>query len=208
MNNVERIYYESNNAEQFAKGYLVYLSKLLNQIDVSMIVSIINELEEVRKGNNTVFIAGNGGSATTASHMACDIGMSIMRKSKTKKPFRIFSLTDNVSLITAIANDAGYNNMFINQLQIFYNQGDKLIAISASGNSPNIVAAAEWVKARGGKVIGLVGFDGGRLKDICDIVIHVNTPKGEYGPVEDIHLVVDHLIASWLQNKLEGEEIS
>lgn len=208
MNNVERIYYESNNAEQFAKGYLVYLSKLLNQIDVSMIASIINELEEVRKDNNTVFIAGNGGSATTASHMACDIGMSIMRKSKIKKPFRILSLTDNVSLITAIANDDGYNNMFINQLQIFYNQGDKLIAISASGNSPNIVAAAEWVKARGGKVIGLVGFDGGRLKDICDIVIHVNTPKGEYGPVEDIHLVVDHLIASWLQNKLEGEEIS
>ena len=132
--------------------------------------------------------------------------MDILKKSGIDQPFRAFSLTDNVALMTAIANDNGYHNLFVNQLRIYYRSGDLLIAISASGNSPNIIAAAEWVKQRSGKVLGLLGFDGGRLKDMCDVAIHVETPKGEFGPVEDIHLIMDHLIANWLQYKMKNDK--
>jgi D-sedoheptulose 7-phosphate isomerase len=104
-----------------------------------------------------------------------------------------------VVALTAIGNDAGHENLFVYQLRIHYRPGDKLIAISASGNSPNVVEAARWVKKRGGRVVGLVGFDGGELKRLADVVIHAKTPKGEYGPVEDIHIIMDHLFYSWLK---------
>jgi len=107
--------------------------------------------------------------------------------------------------MTAIANDDGYDNLFVNQLKIHYRDGDKLVVISANGNSRNVVAAAEWVKQCTGRTISIVGFDGGKLKDTCDIVIHVKTEKGECGPVEDIHMIIDHLISNWLICKLKTE---
>lgn len=206
MNNVEKIFSESTGAEQFAEGYVNYLSGLLKRLDYAKIACAIGALEAARKDNKTVFVVGNGGSASTASHMANDIGMDVLKKSGTGQPFRIMALTDNVSLMTAIANDEGYDNLFVNQLKIYYRPGDTLIAISASGNSPNIIEAIEWVKARKGTVIGFVGFDGGRMKDMCDIAVCVNTPKGEYGPVEDVHMMLDHLISNWLLNKLSKEK--
>lgn len=198
MNNVERLFSEADCLKQFANGYFKYLYDLLNQIERSAIEAFVEELEDARTNGNTVFLAGNGGSAATVSHMANDIGIDVLKKGKSDKPFRAFALTDNVAVMSAIANDDGYENVFVNQLKVHYRDGDKLVAISASGNSPNIVAAAEWVKNKRGKVIGLIGFDGGRLKDICDVIIHVKTPKGEYGPVEDIHMIIDHLISNWL----------
>jgi D-sedoheptulose 7-phosphate isomerase len=205
MNNLDRIVSEAKNVQEFAKAYFNYLGKLLNEIDTETIAEFIKELETARAQRNTVFIIGNGGSAATASHMANDIGVDVLKKGKSEKPFRVFALTDNVSVMSAIANDDGYENVFVNQLKIHYRDGDKLVAISASGNSPNVVAAAEWVKNRKGKIIGLIGFDGGRLKDICDVIIHVKTPEGEYGPVEDIHMIINHLISNWLIYKLRGE---
>ncbi len=106
-----------------------------------------------------------------------------------------------MAVITAIVNDAGYHNVFVYQLQIHFKPGDMLVAISASGNSPNVVAAAKWVKNHGGKVVGLVGFDGVQLKTLCDLVIHAKTPKGEYGPVEDVHMVLNHLVYTWLRTQ-------
>ena len=206
MKNIETLFAETVDAEHFARGYLNYVSHLLNRLDTQSIATFIKELEVAYRNQNTIFIAGNGGSATTATHMANDFGMDILKKSGIDQPFRAFSLTDNVALMTAIANDNGYHNLFVNQLRIYYRSGDLLIAISASGNSPNIIAAAEWVKQRSGKVLGLLGFDGGRLKDMCDVAIHVETPKGEFGPVEDIHLIMDHLIANWLQYKMKNDK--
>jgi len=113
------------------------------------------------------------------------------------------ALTDNTSVITAIANDVGYENIFLNQLKIHYRHGDKLLAISASGNSPNMVTAAEWIKKHGGRVISFVGFTGGKLKEISDVVLHVQSEAGEYGPVEDAHLVLNHILAHWFQFKLK-----
>src|SRR3989339_693584 len=206
MKNIETLFAETVDAEHFARGYLNYVSHLLNRLDTQSIATFIKELEVAYRNQNTIFIAGNGGSAATATHMANDIGMDILKKSGIDQPFRAFSLTDNIALMTAIANDNGYHNLFVNQLRIYYRSGDLLIAISASGNSPNIIAAAEWVKQRSGKVLGLLGFDGGRLKDMCDVAIHVETPKGEFGPVEDIHLIMDHLIANWLQYKMKNDK--
>lgn len=198
MNNIERMVSEARSVQQFARSYFRYLTKLLDEIDTDAITALIEELELSCKNGNTVFIAGNGGSAATASHMANDIGLDVMKKSSTNPLFRVLSLTDNVPLITAIGNDDGYENIFLYQLKTLYRPGDKLLVISASGNSRNVVSAAQFVKQQGGTVMGLVGFDGGRLKDICDITIHVKTPKGEYGPVEDIHMIMDHLITNYL----------
>lgn len=200
MKTLEDILSTSNDAAQFAGAYLGYLAKLLQQVDTKAIAAFIQELDQARDSHSTVFFVGNGGSAATASHMANDFGVGA-RGSEEELPFRALALTDNAAAMTAIANDDGYQNLFVYQLRIHYRQGDKLVAISASGNSPNVVAAAEWVKERGGKVIGLVGFDGGKLKPLCDVLIHAETARGEYGPVEDIHMIVDHLIYTWLLSR-------
>ena len=129
MNNIDRLLQEGSNKKQFARGYLNYLSQLLEKLDTDAISSFIEELESARKGHNTIFIAGNGGSAATASHMANDFGLAASKVGK-DEPFRAYALTDNVALMTAIANDEGYDNIFINQLKIHYSEGDLLIVIS------------------------------------------------------------------------------
>ena len=159
--------------------------------------------ESARENGNTIFVAGNGGSSTTATTMANDIGFDILKKTGIDKAFRVLSLSDNNAVITAIANDVGYENIFINQLKIHYRSGDSIILISASGNSPNILKAAEWVKDKGGAIIGFLGFTGGKLIDLCDVKIHVQSEPGEYGPVEDAHLIMNHILAHWFQNKLK-----
>jgi len=204
MNNLECLFAEAKDVQEFAGGYFAYLCRLLRELDTGAIAVFIEELEKAYENQKTVFIAGNGGSAATASHMANDIGIDVFKKSQIDKPIRALALTDNAAVVTAIANDSGYENIFLNQLRILYQPGDVLVVISASGNSANLLNAAEWIKLRGGRVIGLLGFDGGKLKDICDLVIHCKTPIGEYGPVEDIHLILDHLISAWLQYKLRG----
>jgi|TARA_B100002003_G_C14052377_1_gene506751 D-sedoheptulose 7-phosphate isomerase len=205
MNNIERIFEESSDIKEFTKDYFDYLYKLLNQLDTNAIASFATKMEEARRANSTIFFIGNGGSAATATHMANDFGTDILKKGGSDLPFRAMSLTDNAPIMTAIANDDGYNNVFVNQLRIHYRSGDILVAISASGNSRNVVDAAEWVKQRGGTVMSLVGFDGGRLKEISDVVIHVESDKEDYGPVEDIHMILDHLLANWLQYKVKQE---
>ena len=205
MNNIEQLFNDSGDIKEFIRGYYKHLFTLLESIDVQEIAAFAAEMEKARSKGNTIFFIGNGGSAATASHMANDFGTDILKKGESRLPFRALSLTDNASVMLAIANDDGYDRLFINQLRVHYRPGDKLVAISASGNSPNVVIAAEWVKKQGGTVISLVGFDGGRLKNISDVVLHVKSEKGEYGPVEDIHMIMDHLLANWLQYKVYKE---
>jgi len=206
MKTIESLLNEASDVQQFSKGYFSYLSSLLDELDTNAIAAFADEMENARKNQNTIFFIGNGGSASTASHMANDFGTDIRKKGGSDLPFRALSLTDNNAVMMAIANDDGYGNLFVNQLRIHYRPGDILVAISASGNSSNIVCAAEWVKEKGGIVMSLVGFDGGRLKEISDVVIHVKSQKGEYGPVEDVHMIMDHLLANWLQYKVMSEE--
>jgi D-sedoheptulose 7-phosphate isomerase len=183
----------------FARDYLAYVGELLRRLDTRAVGAFIEEVEAARAGGHTVFIAGNGGSAATASHMATDFGFGT--RCGAGEPFRALALTDNVALLTAIGNDEGYDQAFVHQLRIHYRPGDTLVCISASGNSPNVLAAAAWVRGRGGRVLSLVGFDGGALKGMSDVVVHVVTGRGEYGPVEDVHLVVNHLVTAWLMHR-------
>ena len=204
MNNLEKSFKRVNSIGEFSKEYFSYLFRLLENLDEDQINKLGEIVDSARLNENTIFVAGNGGSAATASTMANDIGFDILKKTGIDKTFRVFSLVDNNSVITAIANDVGYENIFVNQLKIHYRQGDSIILISASGNSPNIIKAAEYVKSKGGLVIGFLGFTGGGLIDYCDVKIHLKSEPGEYGPVEDSHLIMNHIIAHWFQNKLKN----
>ena len=183
----------------FVSGYISKLSQLLNDIDSNVIEEIIFELEKTIRNNSRIYIIGNGGSAATASHMANDWGAGLRRREIIN--LDIISLADNTPVTTAISNDIGYENIFYAQLVNNLKQDDVLIAISCSGNSPNIIKAAKYAKDVNATVIGLAGFDGGDLKKISDICFHVYTPKGEYGLVEDMHMILDHMIYSYYINK-------
>lgn len=167
---------------------LHYVMNRLDKVEINPIVKLLNMLQVVRKNKKKIYLIGNGGSAATASHLATDLQ---------KKDFKAISLVDNISLITAIGNDIGYDYIFRNQLMNCLNVGDVLIAFSASGNSLNILKAIEYAKNEEVVTVGFSGFNGGRLKDRCDISIHVATELGAYGPVEDIHMVIGHLVAKY-----------
>ena len=203
MNNINAAFDKSNSFSDFATRYFNYLADIQKKINQDELNKFADEFMSAREKGNTIFVAGNGGSAATATTLANDIGFDIIKKTGTDMPFKVFALTDNSSVITAISNDVGYENIFINQLRIHYREGDKLVVISASGNSKNVILAAEWVKNRGGTVLGMLGFDGGDLRQICDLSILIPSLPGEYGPVEDMHLMINHLLAHWFQNKLK-----
>ena len=203
MNNLDKAFEQVQSIGEYSREYFSYLAKVLQTIDRNEINKLGEVFETARENGNTIFVAGNGGSSTTATTMANDIGFDILKKTGIDKAFRVLSLVDNNSVITAIANDVGYENAFINQLKIHYRPGHSIILISASGNSPNILKAAEWVKSRGGTIIGFLGFTGGKLIEFCDVRIHVKSEAGEYGPVEDAHLIMNHILAHWFQNKFK-----
>jgi D-sedoheptulose 7-phosphate isomerase len=184
------------NPGAYARAYLDYLADCLQSIDCNAVAAFVEFLLSARDSGHTVFFIGNGGSAATASHFANDI--AIGTRTGDVRPFRAVSLTDNVAVMTALANDEGYDRMFVDQLRVQMRDGDSLVAISASGNSPNVIAAVDYAKSRGATVVGLTGFDGGKLRTLSDISLHLQTAKGEYGPVEDVHMIFDHLIGSYL----------
>lgn len=204
MNHLERMFKQSEGRVDYFRAYALYLNDLLTRLDADAVGGVIDCFLEARRHKKTIFFAGNGGSAATASHFAQDLG-EVGRKAD-KDGFKTLSLTDNVSLISAIGNDYGYGKIFAIQMAELFGEGDVLVAISASGNSPNVLNAAKAAKELGGKTVGLTGFDGGKLKDLCDHVVHVESQRQEYGPVEDIHMVLDHMITSYLVFYLLNEK--
>lgn len=197
-NQVEEMFQNTITAEQYFKEYHKYLSELLDGLDYKAVEKVTQLILEKSKNGQVVFLIGNGGSAATASHFATDFAQC----SQAGVRFRAVSLVDNVALLTALGNDEGYEEVFTSQIENLFHKNDILIAISGSGNSPNIITAARLAKKLGGVTVGVVGFDGGKLTQICDYIIHVHTNKGEYGPVEDIHLIINHMITSYLRMKL------
>lgn len=203
MNTLEEIFSENSLQTEYFKQYCQYLQKLLSEIDVESVKRIVDCFLEARRHDKTIYFAGNGGSASTASHFAQDMG-EVGRKIR-GKGFRTRSINDNVSALTAISNDYSYDNVFSMQMQYNFDPGDVLVVISASGNSSNVIKAVELAKEKKGLSVALVGFDGGRLAQICDHVVHIKSKKGEYGPVEDIHLILNHMIVSYLMMELKKE---
>jgi D-sedoheptulose 7-phosphate isomerase len=196
-NRFEEILKKSDSGEIFSKKYLEHLTTLLSAIDIRSIYEIMTVLEKARGDKRKIFLLGNGGSAATASHLAEDLALGLQKRGHI--PFKTVSLTDNCASITAIGNDEGYELVFMRQLSILFEKGDVVIGISASGNSPNVLRALEYANERGGITIGFSGFDGGKMKTLCRYCVHVATYSGEYEPVEDIHLVIGHLIASYFK---------
>jgi D-sedoheptulose 7-phosphate isomerase len=203
MNKIELLYRNRPQAIDFARGYLDYLEEVLRQLDVAAIAKFIDILLAARERDARIFFLGNGGSAATASHFANDLAIGCC---KGVKPFRAFSLTDNLAIVTAIGNDYGYEEIFCQQLHAHLVPGDVVVAISASGNSPNVIKAVEYANTVHAETVALTGFDGGRLKQLANLVIHVPTAKGEYGPVEDVHLILDHLVSSFIINLCRSEQ--
>lgn len=195
MNRVDQIFSETNSPADFTKNYFSYLSEIFAKIDYSAVEQMINIILDARETGKTVYFIGNGGSAATASHFANDLAIGPRTKGK---PFKVMSLTDNNAIMTAIANDFGYEELFTKQLEAYLNSDDVVIAISASGNSPNVVKAIEYANSKGCMTIGLTGFSGGKLKEVSKLSLHVPTEKGEYGPVEDLHMIFDHIIGNYI----------
>ena len=185
-------------SKNFSDEYLEYLTALIAQLDRSAISQFADLLLESRENKTTTFFLGNGGSASTATHFVNDVSLG---SRQFEKPFRAISLCDNQAVITAIANDDGYENIFLQQLQTLATAGDTIVCISASGNSKNLIKASEYARENNIYVICLTAFDGGYLKDNCDLNIHVPTKIGEYGPAEDLHMVICGLVGSYFRAK-------
>lgn len=177
-------------------GYVASLTDYIGRLDVDALLRIVERLRAARDGGAQVFIAGNGGSAATATHWVNDLGKATQKSGRTR--FRVIGLADNISWFSALANDEGYERVFAGQLENLARPGDVLAVISASGNSPNLVRAVEHARASGMTSIAFLGFDGGRLLDLVDEAFWVRTPPGEYGLVESMHSVACDIVTTCL----------
>jgi len=185
--------------EDFATDYFDALKADIESISIADVKAIVGAINEAWQNDKQIFVIGNGGSAATASHFVCDLAKGTLghKGDGKKRRFKAMSLADNLSLTTAWANDTSYDSIFSQHLANFVNAGDVVIAISASGNSPNIIEAVELAKECGAHTIGLCGFTGGRLQEISDQ--HITVESDSYGRVEDVHLILAHVIANYFQ---------
>jgi len=180
------------------RTYIVQLHQTLDTLPVEQIEQVIQVLERARLERRQVFILGNGGSASTASHFVCDLAKNTRRIDCPR--FCVIGLTDNMAIFSAYANDEGYENVFSEQLANLVHPGDIVIGISTSGNSPNVLGAIELANEVGATTVGLTGFDGGRLGQM--VSIHVHVPSDTIELVEDIHLSLEHMICKALREEV------
>lgn len=170
------------------RAYFGRLKDTVDKIDAASLSKLMNILEDARRDGRQVFIMGNGGSASTASHYAGDFnkGLSLGKD----KRHKFICLNDNIPTLMSIANDICYQDIFVEPLKNFFHQGDVVIGISGSGNSENVLRAIRWANENGGITVGLTGYDGGELKRISKHGVHI--PINDMQIVEDLHLVLDH----------------
>lgn len=184
----------------YSAQYLRLLAATLAKLDASKADEVIEVFRAARREGRQIFICGNGGSAATANHFACDIvkGASFEREQR----FRIMALSEQIPTLTAYANDVGYEHVFSEQLKNFARPGDIVIAVSGSGNSPNVVRAIEYGNAAGCLTIAFTGFEGGKIGPLAKI--HLNVPDTHMGRIEDGHLILLHAIAYCLMEEPRG----
>jgi D-sedoheptulose 7-phosphate isomerase len=184
------------------RSYLDNVSRIVSSLPSEQIDDLVETIKQAYEEDRQVMICGNGGSAATASHLACDLQKGI--GSLTDRRFRAIAFTDGIPTITAWANDADYASIFAEQVATWADPGDVLIAISGSGNSPNVLRAVEVAKARGVTTIGLSGIGGGKLAKLVDKPLVV--PSNNMQQVEDVHVVLCHLIFTCLYREITGCE--
>jgi D-sedoheptulose 7-phosphate isomerase len=185
-----------------ASDYLSALAVVIASIPREPLAEAIDLLLAARASGARVYVMGNGGSAATASHIVCDLAKTA--RVEGRRALRVFSLVDNTPLVTAWSNDQSYESCFAEQVSALVDPGDIVIALSASGNSPNVVAGLAAAGAQGARTIGILGFGGGVARDMVDVAIHV--PSNDYGLVEDAHLAIGHAVATAMRQALMTDE--
>lgn len=190
----------------FNADILIYLNRLqetIKRLDREEINKFINMLLDARDADKQIFIMGNGGSASTASHFCCDFNKG--SSYGFNKRFKFICLNDNVPGMMAYANDVSYDDVFVEQLKNFFNPGDYVIGISGSGNSKNVLKAIEYANNNGGVTIGLTGFSGGKLKQMCTHSVNMNVDDMQIS--EDLHMMMDHLSMKVITNQMINDNI-
>ena len=188
--------------EAYLSEYIRSHKEALDEIPLDRVSELISLFSKAWKEDRKIFVFGNGGSAANASHFVTDLGKGA--SDVLSKPFRCLSLNDNTAWITAIGNDYNYADIFLRQLNNLADPGDILFTMSVSGNSPNLVAAAEWAKQRGVYVISLVGGKRGKLAELSDSVVVINSTH--YGRVEDAHMGICHMICyAFMEKQVDVE---
>ena len=180
---------------QYISDYINLEMRTLEQLDQQAIAEVLSAILRAYEAEGTIYVCGNGGSASTASHMANDFNKGISEY--VQKKFRFYSLTDNVATMLSISNDISYDEMFRFQLQGRLRKEDLVIGISGSGNSMNVVNALTYAKEQGVQTVAVCGYSGGKIKEIADVVFHVNINNMQI--VEDVHLILNHLLMNVLQ---------
>ena len=197
-------YATTTNKKQHVAEYLNKLTQTLTGLDHQEIADALTLIEKAFLAGKYIWIAGNGGSAATASHMASDLQKTTIGKNPQSKneqfKFRAISLSDNIPVMTAWGNDEGYEHIFSQQLKVLANPGDCLVVITGSGNSKNIISTVEEAKKIGMDTVGFLGFDGGKVRPMLNASITVHTD--DYGPIEDIHMVFDHLMTAYFKRNI------
>jgi len=183
--------------------YFSAYEEMVANLPYQQIDRAIGEIMGAYERGANIFTLGNGGSAALASHFACDLAKGTVVSENGEKRFRVIALTDNIPLMTAWANDHGYEQVFAQQLQNLVVAGDLALAISGSGNSPNVLRGLEMARSRGARTVGLTGFEGGQMKSLCDVCVVL--PSNNMQIIEDFHLSVTHAISSVIrQTMLDG----
>jgi D-sedoheptulose 7-phosphate isomerase len=185
------------------KSYLDAVSEILQKLSLTKIEQIMELIYKTYRDDRFIFLLGNGGSAATASHLACDLGKGTVASGQ--KRMKVMSLTDNTPLITAWANDTHYDYIFAEQLAHFVSPGDLVIGLSGSGKSKNVLNALKLAKESKALTVGLTGFDGGEMKDIVDYCLIV--PSNNMQQIEDCHLIITHLIFSLLRDRISTDQL-
>lgn len=184
-------------AEDFARWYRDRVLEQWHGLDLGAVARIAAVLEKAQEQGRFIWVCGNGGSASISSHVGCDLGKTASKPGA--KPLKAVSVADNVAFLTATANDLSFDQAFSRQLENVVAKDDVVLLISGSGNSPNVLRAAELAKARGAKVVGLLGFDGGKLAPLCDESLLI--PSDQYGVIEDLHQSIAHVLTFYLKQK-------
>lgn len=183
----------------FAKQYLEDIAAIKEKIDLETFSKITKVLLKAHQDKKKIFVLGNGGSASTASHLACDLNKCACENKKNK--FKVISLCDNIPTMLAIANDIDYESVFSYQLENFFEKGDIVLGISGSGNSGNVIKAVEYCNANQGISIGISGFNGGRLAKTANIALVI--PSHDMQKIEDYHMILSHVLMRSLKEKIE-----
>ena len=193
--------------DELIRSHLTKTIESINSLDESKLTFFVEKIMETIAKKNTIFFAGNGGSASTASHFVNDLLTAYTYEQTAERPFtykkaKVQSLTESTGIVTGLTNDFNFDEIFVNQLRTISDAGDMLVIITASGNSQNLLNAVSYANENCIFTVAIVGFDGGKVSKMAQLVLHAKTDKGDYGPAEDVHLVINHAVASLIRDKL------